>query len=222
MSFITDTRVPRARLTGDYIPTSFEDMYAYYYEFVVANVISQGIDPQNAEDVAQAILIRFYERKSLEHFDPEYVTVHEGVERRAVFRTFLSGFVLTYVKHHRSMQHKRVVREGVSLDRSTSNKDGVSNETTIGDLIAVVDEDPGYVEAEARQTIAKIRAHLAALPPVNSQDLCDMPAFFDQIQLHAEAYGRPNITELAAHFGVSKVSIQTWLKRLRREVSKVR
>lgn len=212
----------RARLTDDFVPGTFEEMYSFYYDFVVSLCISPGgIDQQDAEDVAQSILLKFHERGSLDFYDPSYVTEVNGIEHHALFRTFLSGFVLRYVKHHRNMQGKRLRREPVSLDSQISQPGDEDSGKRESDGRFKLTYEPGYEEADANFAIKRIRDHLSTLSPINSQDRCEMVPFFDQIQIHAELYGRPNVTELAAHFGVSTVSIQSWLKRLRREVSKV-
>lgn len=204
----------------DFIPTSFEEMFDHYYDYVVRLVYKSGIDFQNSEDVAMSILTRFYERDALSFFDADHTTNHGGVERRAVFRTFLSGFVRDYVQHYRDRQRIRQDREGLSTDTVMFVYAQSGEAATWLDLNAPQHEDTHDTLYEW-DLVRSIRDHLAQVPRRNAQDQCDLAKFFEAVLRQTHADGRVDTILLAKEFGVSKASAQNWLKRLRAEVAKV-
>lgn len=210
----------KERLRGDYVPESFEDMYSHYYEYVVRLVASFGIEQENAEDVAQSILMKFFEHDALSDFDTGYTTSYGGVTRRAVFRTFLSGFVKSYVRHFRERQAIMRVREGLSTETVMFVYSDTGHEATWIELHQPVIEDE-HDELYEQDLVRSIRSRLATVAPRNAQDQCDLVAFFDAVQAQAQEEGRVDTAALAVEFGVSKTSIQNWMKRLRAEVSVV-
>ena len=209
-----------SRISGDYVPVSFEDMFSYYYEFVVKLVGHFGIDRQNSEDVAMTILTKFFEKDVLSDFNPEFTTQYGGVTRKAVFRTFLSGFVRTYVRHYKDRQviHKR--REGFSVDTPMFNYSDTGEAVTWMDYLG-----PRYYEEhedlEEADLVRAIRERLALTKPRNAQDQCNMTEFFERVLQQVYETDHVDTAVLAEEFGVSKTSIQNWLKRLRSEVSVV-
>ncbi len=203
--------------TASGAPASFEELFVQYYDYVVNLVASVGINPQNSEDVAMTILATFFEKQALEDYDPEYRSTYDGKVHKAVFKTFLSGFVLKYVRHHRDRQHKLLRREGFSTDHvlfRTDDGEYVSWMDFYGPTVTEEHED-----LEADEAVAKITARLSAATPRNDQDLCDLPALFAEVQVHTSLYGKVDVALLAATFSVSKTSIQNWMKRLRAEVT---
>lgn len=205
---------------GDYVPETFEDMFDHYYDYVVRLVASSGINFQNAEDVAMTILVKFFEKDALHDFNPEFTTEYGGITRRAVFRTFLSGFVKTYVRHYRDRQRLQQEREGFSLDAVLFVYSDSGQPATWMDV-----EGPQYEEnfdsLHAQDLVQSIRAHLATVPKRNIQDKCDLPAFFEAVLEQTYIGGKVDIHALSDKFNVSLPSIQNWLKRLRTEVSSV-
>lgn len=213
-------RITRERALGDYVPTSFEDMFAHYYEYVVRLVATSGIDFQSAEDVAMTILTKFFEKDALSDFNPEFSTQYGGVVRKAVFRTFLSGFVKTYVQHYRDRQRIQQDREGFSTDTVLFIYAESGDPATWMDLNGPTHEDT-HDGLYSRELVHAIRTHLKAVPARNGQDQCDLPAFFEAVLRQTFEDGKVDTVALAKEFSVSKTSIQNWLKRLRVEVAKV-
>lgn len=203
-----------------YVPTSFEDMFERYYDYVVRLVSQSGIDFQNAEDVAMTILTKFFEKDALSDFDPEFTTQYGGVVRKAVFRTFLSGFVKTYVRHYKERQRIQKDREGFSADTVMFFYSESGEAATWLDLSGPVYEE-NYDALHEKDLIQSIRAHLDSVPPRNVQDQCDLRAFFEAVLVQTYEDGRVDTATLAEQFEVSKTSIQNWLKRLRSEVAVV-
>lgn len=209
-----------SRLSRDYVPTSFEDMFDHYYDFVVKLVSTFGIDYQNAEDVAMTILTKFFEKDVLSDFNPEFTTEYGGVTRKAVFRTFLSGFVRTYVRHYADRQRLHKAREGFSVDTPMFIFVETGEPMTWMDYVG-----PRYHETfedlHEADLVRSIRARLNLVKPNNAQDQCDMPEFFEKILQQISELGRIDTALLAEEFQVSKTSIQNWLKRMRSEVGAV-
>ncbi len=204
--------------TRDIIPSSFEELYSHYYSYVVKYVVKLGITPQNAEDVAQTVLAKFFEKDALSNFDQNYF---EG-SRKALFTTFLSGFVELYVRHYRDRQQKQEYREGKSIYLFTPG----AGKEDMGDNHSIEWSDPylprteeTYEDFHFRELVHGIRAHLGAVRSTNSQDRCNMVDFFNAVLEQTYNDGKIDTLALSAQFGVSKTSIQNWLKRLRAEVA---
>jgi DNA-directed RNA polymerase specialized sigma24 family protein len=217
---VSRQRVLDSRRLPDFVPDSFEDMYRHYFPYVVRLVGYFGIDSQNAEDVAQNILAKFFEKRALEDFNPEYTSSHDGVIRSAVFRTFLSGFVKAYVRHYRDRQALQRDREGLSTDQVMFRYADSGEGATWLDLNAPTYTDE-HEELQEIELVTSIRARLAAVPPRNDQDRCDLPAFFNAVLEQTYNDGKVDTAALALQFQVSKTTVQNWLKRLRAEVSQV-
>jgi hypothetical protein len=205
----------------DYVPESFEDLFNHYYAYVIRLVRSHGIDEVNAEDVAVTILTVFFEKDVLSDYDPDRVNNYRGTERKAVFRTFLSGFVNLYVRHQRTIQTKHEFRFGLSLDntvadRATWSPDPQNDATKFIDLTSPYTES--FDEVESADFVRSVRAHLATVPARNQQDRCDLPALFDAVHRHVEDTGAVDILALSTQFGVSKNTLRKWMERLRVEI----
>lgn len=214
------TFIPGKKITADFVPDSYSEMFQHYYIYVVKLVTNLGITPQNAEDVAMVILTKFIEKDRLPDFDPEYVSEHGGVKRKATFRTFLSGFVATYVQHQRTIQMKQTYREGQSTNQPVAHSAGTNEGAEWIDLYGpkVTDDHDALAEADL---LRQIRVQLAQIPSRNTQDRCNLSYFFEAVLAQTEDKGKADVAELALQFGVSKTTIQNWIKRLRTEVSVV-
>ena len=112
------------RHTLELVPSTFEELYKHYYPYVARLVATSGIPHQDVDDVTQTLLAIFYEKGVLEDFDPEYTSVYQGTTRRALFRTFLSGFVKTYVRHHRERLMIHAHREPTLLNAPATGTPG--------------------------------------------------------------------------------------------------
>ena len=202
--------------TRDIIPASFEELYAHYFTYVVRYVVKLGIDPQNAEDVAQTVLQKFFEKDALSDFNPDY---WEGASRKALFITFLSGFVKLYVRHYRDREQKHIIREGNSINAPASSDDSSGAEWIDVHGHEYVSYTETYDDMHYRELVTGIRSRLSEVRSSNSQDKCNLVDFFNAVLQQTYDDGKIDTAVLAEQFNVSKTSIQNWLKRLRAEVS---
>jgi hypothetical protein len=202
----------------DVIPKDYVELFQMYYEYIRKLVYRSGIDSQNVENVTMAVIIRLLEKDALAQYDPDFGVKNET--HQALFRTFLSSFVISYLKHPVDMQRKLSRREGLSLDKPTgSDNDG--REQTVYDMLAPAHED-SHEDLEYTDLVGQIRRQVASSTKKNGIDRCDMPAFFEAILEQQAQQGSINVKELAEKFKVGKSTIQNWIKRLRSEVAPLR
>lgn len=211
------TTLAKSTTRTDFVPQTFDELYRHYFKYVVKYVIALGIEPQNAEDVAQTVLTKFFEKDVLSDYDPERYVQANGRIRKAVFGTFLSGFVRLYVMHYRDRQWVLKKREGTSLDATLAPTENGGSEGSPMDWTgpAITEE---YEDLHFVNLVNGIRTHLSHIPPRNAQDQCNMVEFFNVVLQQTYEDGKIDTIALSARFGVSKTSIQNWLKRLRHEV----
>jgi len=205
-------------MAKDYVPSSYDDFYRHYYLYVVKLVKTFGIEQRSAEDVAQSIILKFFENDVLSDYDPERTSSYGGSERKAVFRTLLSGFVSIYVRHYREKQFKLIHREGLGINLESASQYRAPFTVEETTLPLVIEEYESLVEFDL---IRSIRAHLATTVPTNRLDKCNLPLLFESVLESYRADKRPSMPDLAEQFGVSTTSIQNWMKRLRVEIEKV-
>lgn len=211
-----NVRVKQAR-TENIVPDSFSELFDHYYGYVVRLVADNGIVADNAEDVAMTILLHFFRRDALGFYDPNFTTNHSGVTRQARFSTFLSGFVLEYLKHHRVMQSKKMSREPISLDAIVHNDEGSDSDTWLD--IHGPAHDPGEEAVEYLDTVASIRRRLADVRPRTEQDKFNALEFFEAVREQVYLTDTYSVQDLAKRFGVATSTIQAWMKRLRKELA---
>lgn len=203
-------------LREDFVPSDYNEFFSHYYGYVLRLVRSMGIADGNVEDVAMSLIRTFYERDALSSYQEDYWE-REGVRRRAVFRTFLSGFVAAYIPHYRDKQKKALTREPISLDASLPDaEEGDSEHTWMSQLAPVYTEE--FEDVMFMDLIHRVRSHLTTVERRNKQDQCDMLLLFDLALLQSKEQGKVSTVELAEMFGVTRYSIQKWLIRLRAEV----
>lgn len=207
------------RLVEDYVPTSYADLFNHYYPFMVKLVKRMGIDGGNAEDVASTILIKLLEKDALNYYDPSYISEHSGVKRRAVFRSFLSGFVVSYVRHYRDRQQLLKQREVMSANQLVSEP-GTSSPAEWITVFGPTHTDD-YESLHYGELVSRIKAQLKSYVPKSKADKSDLPLLFDMILLQMEETGSLNVLELAELFGVSKPTIYAWVTKLQQEILEV-
>lgn len=204
---------------NDVIPKDYTELFQLYYDYIRKLVYRHGIDPQNVENVTMAVIMRFFEKDALSQYDPEFGIKNNS--HQALFRTFLSGFVISYLQHPVVMQGKLKRREGLSLDMPTGGTTDNGNDETVYDMLAPVHED-NHEGLEYQMLVGQIRSKIATTPKRNGIDRCDMPALFEAILEQHAQQGSINVLALAEQFGVGKSTIQNWIKRLRDEIAPVR
>lgn len=197
-------------------PTSYEELFRTYYSFVVGLVGKQGISPDNREDVASEILLRFYERDFLNEFNPDLTFEVNGKTVKARFKSFLSAFVVNYVRSHRDRQNLRAKREPLIVDHPAAP--GREDYTpSVSDELHYEDDYSALYEQEL---VDKLRAYLVTVPRKSRQDQCDLPKLFDAIVDQVRANGKYSVKDLQKIFGVSPTAIHSWLGWLRQNITK--
>lgn len=200
-----------SRTSLAYVPSDFSDLYEHYYAYVVRLIQSRGVLGEEADDIAMTILATFFEKDALSDFDPE---------REVKFGSFLSGFVLIYLRHHRDMLYKRKNREPVILDRPVGDE---NNPTTLRDVLfteKVNVSEVEYADLLYSDLVRAVDQHLGALPR-NSRSTVDLQTLFRLVVAQVEQYGKIDLAELSEIFGVTKNGVSYWLPTLRDEVAKV-
>lgn len=201
-------RTKTATIDFSVAPSSYEELYRNYYSFVVGLVGKHGIAPDNREDVASEILLRFYERDFLNEFNPELSFEVNGKLVKARFKSFLSAFVVNYVRSHRDRQNLRIKREPLIVDAPA---------TTMSDPEHYEDDYSAIYEEEL---VVKIREYLATVPRKSRQDQCDLLALFDAVVRQVRINGKYSVKDLQTQFGVSPTAIHTWLGWMRFNIAK--
>lgn len=203
----------KARITDHSVPADFTELFDRYYGYIVRLINRKGIHPNDVEDVAQAILLHFYRRDSLNHFDPSYRTKANGAEFEARFTTFLSGFVVTYLQHYLSSQARDQSRAALRIDETG---DPLSEESWANTRGPRVEAD--HSEVEYHELVGTIHARLATVK-TRPNSTCDLVALFEAMREQIALTGTYDSAALAASFNVPVSTIQNWIKRLRTELT---
>lgn len=195
-------------------PSTYDELFRNYYPFVVGLVGKQGISPDNREDVASEILLRFYERDFLNEFNPDLTFEVKGKVVRARFKSFLSAFVVNYVRSHRDRQNLRLRREPLIVD-------GVLI-TDSGDSLSfhLEPHEDDYSALYEEELVDFLRDYLSLVPRKSRQDQCDLPKLFDAVVEQVRRNGKYSVKELQSIFGVSPTAIHSWLGWLRQNIIK--
>lgn len=195
-------------------PKNYAELFQIYYVYVVRLVHKHGIDDNHKEDVASEILTRFFERGFLEKFDPTLTFTYKGEERPARFRSFLSKFVLRYVRGHCDKQRRLASREwqicDMLLDSDYVGGAGVSWVDKYGEPEPSPEE--GVLDAVMEIDLVRgLSAYLAQVPRRSAYDNCDLVALFDAIVDQVRDRGEYDIYQLSQRFGVSYTAMHTWV-----------
>ena len=179
---------------------NYRGLFEQYWGFSVAFVTSQGIRADEAPDVAAAILARFWERDFLAVYSPEHRSARPGVSGFVTFKSFLSGFLAVYCRHHRDKQRLRDTRAPLFADLSEAGLDAVTD-----------DHANAVCDAEAsRVWAARIRSEL---------DAVGLAEFWD-VLVSAEAAGvRVNAAAIARYAGIPVKAAAGALERVREQIS---
>lgn len=211
-------RAKTAAIDYSVAPSSYEELFKTYYSFVVGLVGKQGISVDNREDVASEILLRFYERDFLSEFNPDLTFEVNGRIVKARFKSFLSAFVVNYVRSHRDRQNLRAKREPLIID---STIPGSEHSPYL--FLNALEKDyylDDYSGLYEEALVTKIREYLKTVPRKSRQDQCDLVALFDTVVQQVRVNGKYSVKELQARFGVSPTAIHTWLGWMRLNIAK--
>lgn len=191
-------------------PVDYDDLHRQYFDFTVRLVSRLGI--RDAEDVAQAILMRFWERDFLQEFNPDLTFDVRGKQVTAKFKSFLSAFIERYCRHYRERQGIHDTREPLRCDMEVGEGGTLWVElhappSTDADTWALVEE---------ADLVDRIRAYLLTLPVRGKRDL---PRLFDLVVRDARTIGIPDRAAIARDFGVSSTAISSMFGDLRNAVA---
>lgn len=191
------------------VPTKFEEVFRDYYAYVVNICMKAGIDPQDAEDSASYILAKFYERDMVSEYDPDYQTTYQGKAHGVKFPSYLSGFVLLYLRHHKDRQRIHQAREGLSLDTP------LDDETTLADFLLSPITPHFTEELEKEELVAFIHRRLIQ-PDVRFRSNNTTPTLLFGLMVdQVNEYGQLNIPELAELHQVTERLAYSWVAKLR-------
>jgi DNA-directed RNA polymerase specialized sigma24 family protein len=189
------------------VPDSYEELFADYFGYVKGLVSKLGI--RESEDVASAIMVRFYERGFLEKYDPAVVS--RG--RQTNFKAFLRAFVERYSRHYRERQGVRDQREPLKCDQPTaSGKPWV-------EIYAAPHLDNSHEFIDELELILLCREKLRSLKPQGSRNLLKL---FDLMIPQIHASGRLDRQALATQYGVSASVVSTMLGEMKAALADVR
>ena len=189
-------------------PRDYAEFFTIYRPYVIGLLITKaGIDPQNAEDVASEIMLRFMERDFLPRFDPTLVFQYKGEMRPARFKSFLSKFVMKYAQGHRDRQNRIRSRE-LHMDDAVREDGNLWIEVFLPEPSADVD----VLEELGEEHLAIwVRRQLARVPKRSTHDTCNLVALFDHVMIQIRRDGDYNITKLREIFHVSPTAMNTWM-----------
>jgi len=209
-----------AKCSVDHVsaPKDFTELYEKYYDYVCFLVRKMGINEDEKEDVANSILLRFFERDFLHKFDPSMSFPYKGQMRPARFKSFLSKFVMTYVRSHLEKQRHRAQREVLLCDAPV----GDTGDGTWIDLYGatVAGHEDEVIEALlATQKIEFWRRHLATVPARSRNDVCKLVPLLNEVVRHLQTYRFIDKVELREHFGLGATAIHSWLWWLRENLA---
>ena len=130
-----------------------------------------------------------------------------------LFRSsFLSAFVVNYVRSHRDRQNLRLRREPLIVDTPVETDSGAS-------LYYQLDpHEDDYSSLYEEELVDFLRSYLSRVPRKSRQDQCDLLKLFDAVVEQVRKNGKYSVKELQAIFGVSPTAIHSWLGWLRHNI----
>lgn len=190
------------------VPTSPDELVSWYRDYVVGLVQRCGIPAQDAEDVANDILLRELEVNILGMYNPEHESEHQGIKRKVTFKAFLSARVALRCRGKRDAINRRTAREPLLCDSSA--EDGAR----WIDIFGGADWDD-YSALTEQEFLGRMRAHLARVPRRSEQDSCDLVALFDELVREVREEGEVTTASVRERFSVSDTTACAWIARLR-------
>ncbi len=199
-------------------PADYAALYTQYWDYVLSLVRRFGFEENRREDVAAEILLRFYERDFLTVFDPTLVFEYQGQQRPARFKSFLTKFVLTYLRGIKDKQRRQATREKLICDTVIGHQEDTSWIDVFGETCPGADEIAlGRIEEE--DLVAELREYIKRVPRRSDYDTCDLLALYDAVIAQVREHGVWNVTELRAQFQVSSTAMHSWLWWLRENLA---
>ena len=199
-------------------PANAEEFIRQYRGYVIGLVRRAGIATQDAEDVADEILLAELTAKNHEKeevgilalYDPDFTAEHQGVRQRVSFRAFLSNRVMLRVRGKGDSIRRRTAREPLLCDAQV--EDGVPWIEVFGGQCW-----DDYPDLDAAEFVRRMRSHLASVPPPAGG--CDLLELFDELCREVREEGDVSAASVGSHFQVSDTVAASWLARLREIMS---
>lgn len=199
-------------------PADYAALYTQYWDYVLTLVRRFGFEENKREDMAAEILLRFYERDFLAKFDPTLVFEYQGQERPARFKSFLTKFVLIYLRGLKDKQRRQSAREKLLCDTVVGHQEDTSWVDVFGETVPGAEEIAlGRLEEE--DLVAELRAYIAKVPRRSAYDTCDLLALFDAVIVQVREYGVWDVAALRQQFNVSSTAMHSWLWWLRENLA---
>lgn len=196
-------------------PTNYDQLFRDYYPYVKNLIVKYGVPYDQAEDVAMILLEKVIQHDLLNQFDDERI----GTNGRPVhFKTFFSGFILSYVRHLVDRINKSTFREPQYVDllvREGENK--VAGSHSWLDARGFVHEDD-LTLIEYEMLLSRIRVHLSTLPVRRKKNFS---LLFDLMLMQVDDTGKLNKRELSGLFEVSESLVSSWVKQLSEHIKAV-
>lgn len=196
-------------------PTNYDQLFRDYYPYVKNLIVKYGVPYDQAEDVAMILLEKVIQHDLLNQFDDERI----GTNGRPVhFKTFFSGFILSYVRHLVEKINKSTFREPQYVDLPVRDSENtLSGSYPWLDAWGFVHEDD-LTLIEYEMLLSRIRGHLSTLPVRNKKNFS---LLFDLMLMQMDDKGKLNKRELSELFEVSEALVYGWIKQLAEHIKAV-
>lgn len=224
----------QSEFEGDSPPTDYAELFETYFKYAVR--LARKFNLEDPEDAAADIFCKLYSRDMLQlgvgdenernpviqGFDVDYVSVHNGREYAANFRTYLSGYIISYLRGKYHMQKRRRAREIASLNAPIASSEDFTLLDLLSEGASQFDGIESVVEGQQEQhTIAYIMRFLLELYPRQRGREVYLPKLFLEMVKHTREFGRIDRAILADQFGVSFGDITHWVLRLRTHLAEL-
>lgn len=199
------------------VPATNAEVFEIYYQHIKFLIRKYGFHEELVEDMAALLMLKFVEKDVLSDYDPTRLSSNN---KTANFKTFLSGFVMSYLFHYMSREIRRRDHEAYSLNYSYTLEDGDTDLWLDQLPEGRVDDEYEYQTVDL---IIDIRNFLQENPKVMGPKHAPvtLETFFSSVMRQVEEQGQVNSKELQEEFGVSKTTISNWLRTLREHVTVV-
>lgn len=216
-------------------PETYDEFFRNWYPYV-RKLVDNGLHtPKGSflvprsyvEDVTSEIVMRFFEHRVLEQYDPGF----EGRTKPIPFRIFLTGFVFSYLKGHSQKIARYRRRELLWSDSGDWFHDhafltwwaevygGIEEfETELVESLRVLDlikRTRDYINAATSKPVGIDSEMVASVPDT---DLLDT---FDAVMAQVLDIGEVNFATLSRQLGCAVITVHNRLKRIRRLMAQV-
>lgn len=191
-------------------PANYDEFARNWGGYVLGFVRKLNVPWQEADDVAQEILLALIQADILKQFNPGHAEMHDGEMYGTKFKAFLNRHVYVRVLGRRDALRRRRQREALIMDREVSP----GSETTWADLLLGT-TDPEFVFESPMELTTRLRQRLEAVPRRSSRDKCDLPVVFDCILQGVAETGEVDYAVIEQKFGISTTAARGWVRMLR-------